>query len=80
MITTQEAEALAQQTMQQYVASCGCDSREDIANALVKLISMCGLGMCAVIGQPEAVAWLQGTTDYIAKTQEGKNWNVERAN
>ena len=43
----------------------------------MKLASMCGLGMCATVGQEEAVARLQGTTDYIAATQEGKNWKSE---
>jgi len=38
---------------------------------------MCGLGMCATVGQAEAVARLQGTTDYIAKTQAGKNWKKD---
>jgi hypothetical protein len=46
----------------------------------MKLASMCGLGMCATVGQEEAVARLQGTTDHIAKTQAGKNWHCERVN
>jgi hypothetical protein len=43
----------------------------------MKLVSMCGLGMCATVGQPEAVSRLQGTTDYIAAAQAGKNWKQE---
>lgn len=77
MITQQKAEALAQAVMQDYVKACQCDTHEDVANALMKLASMCGLGMCAVVGQPEAVARLQGTTDYIARTQAGRNWKKE---
>lgn len=80
MITPQESEALAQKTMQDYVNSCKCDSADDVANALMKLVSMCGLGMCAVVGQPEAVDHLEGAVAYIAKTQAGKNWRSERAN
>lgn len=80
MITPQEAEALAQKTMQDYVNACKCDSAQDVANALMKLVSMCGLGMCAVVGQPEAVDRLEGTAAYIAKTQEGRNWRSERTN
>ena len=77
MITPQKAETLAQAMMQDYVKACDCQSVDDVANALMKLASMCGLGMCAVVGQPEAVARLQGTTDYIARTQAGKNWKRE---
>lgn len=79
MITPKEAEALAQTAMQNYVNACGCNSPQDVANVLMKLVSMCGLGMCAVVGQPEAVERLEGTAAYIAKTQEGKNWRSERA-
>lgn len=77
MITPQQAEALAQKTMQDYVHKCGCNTVEDVGNALMKLVSMCGLGMCAVGGKADAVASLQGTTDYISKTQEGFNWKAQ---
>ncbi|MBI2278151.1 MAG: hypothetical protein HYU74_12425 [Dechloromonas sp.] len=80
MITQQEAEALAQHHMQEYIKACGCDTVRDVGNALMKLVSMCGLGMCATVGQDEAVAILEGTAAYISKTQEGRNWRSERAN
>ena len=80
MITPQEAETLAQQTMQRYVAECKCKTPDDVGNVLMKLVSMCGLGMCATVGQDNAVLRLQGTTDYIAATQAGKNWQCEKAN
>lgn len=80
MITPQEAEALAQKVMQDYVNACKCDTVQDVGNALMKLVSMCGLGMCATVGHTEAVQRLEGTAAYIAKTQEGKNWRSERAN
>jgi hypothetical protein len=80
MLTAEQAELLAQQRMQDYVNACGCETHEDVANVLMKLVSMCGLGMCAVVGQEEAVARLQGTTDYIATTQAGVHWRSERAN
>lgn len=79
MITAQEAEALAQHHMQEYVKACGCDTPQDVGNALMKLVSMCGLGMCATVGQAEAVSRLEGTALYVAKTQEGRNWQSERA-
>jgi hypothetical protein len=80
MITPQEAEELAQKTMQDYVNSCKCDTPQDVGNALMKLVSMCGLGMCATVGQTETVERLEGTAAYIAKTLAGKNWRSERAN
>ena len=80
MITPRDAETLAQQTMQRYVAECKCGTPEDVGNALMKLVSMCGLGMCATVGQEEAVARLQGTADYISTASAGKNWQCEKAN
>lgn len=80
MITPQESEVLAHKTMQDYVNACKCDTTQDVGNVLMKLVSMCGLGMCAVVGQPEAVDRLEGAVAYIAKTQAGKNWRSERAN
>ena len=80
MLTASQAELLAQTRMQEYVNACGCETRQHVADALMKMASMCGLGMCAVVGMDEAVARLQGTTDYIATTQAGVNWRSERAN
>jgi len=77
MITPNEAEALAQKTMQEYVAQCDCMTPEDVGNVLMKLVSMCGLGMCATVGQKDAISRLQGTAAYIAKTQAGKHWKSE---
>lgn len=80
MISPKEAEAMAQKVMQDYVNACKCDTTQDVGNALMKLVSMCGLGMCATVGQAEAVERLEGTAAYIAKTEAGKNWRSERAN
>ena len=74
MITPEQADKLAQTTMQDYVKACHCENNQDVANVLMKLASMCGLGMCAVVGQPEAVARMQGTADHVAKTQSGRHW------
>lgn len=74
MIFPQEAETLAQGTLENYINSCDCKTPQDVANVLMKLISMSGLAMCSVVGQQEAVARLQGTTNRIAKSQSGKNW------
>lgn len=76
MITPKEAEVMAHQTVEDYVNKCGCMNTEDVANVLMKLASLCGLAMCAVVGRDEAVDRLQGTTNYIAKAQAGKHWNA----
>lgn len=78
MITPNEAEVLAQQFVKDYVSACRCDTPQDVGNVLMKLVSMCGLGMCATVGQIDAVARLEGVVAYIAKTQAGKNWRTER--
>jgi len=77
VITPNEAEALAQKTMQEYVAQCDCLTPEDVGNVLMKLVSMCGLGMCATVGQRDAVKRLQETAAYISQTQHGKHWKSE---
>ncbi len=77
MITPKEAEELARVTMEQYIARCKCESIEDVANALMKLVSMCGLGMCATVGQEDAVNRLQRTTDYIAQPQNADDWEKD---
>lgn len=78
MVTPEEAELLSKKFMEGYINACKCDTTQDVGNVLMKLVSMCGLGMCAVVGQPEAVARLNGTALYIAKAQEGKQWKCER--
>lgn len=54
MITPQEAEKLAHDTIEQYVNTAECRSVEDVANVLMKLASMAGLAMAAVVGREEA--------------------------
>lgn len=80
MITQQEAEILARQHMTDYVNSCGCQTTEDVANVLMKLVSVCGVGMCAVVGNADAVARMQGTTDFVEKSMVGVSWKQEKAN
>ncbi len=74
MITPAEAEQLANKTITEYVNACRCDTTEDAANALMKLASMCGLAMCAVAGQKDAVDRMQGTTNYIARPEHAGPW------
>lgn len=77
MITAQQADQLANKTIEDYVNACGCRNEQDVANVLMKLASMCGLGMCAVVGHGEATNRMRGTAEYIATTQAGKNWKRE---
>lgn len=76
MITPAEAEALANTTIEQYVNACGCNSTTDVANVLMKLASMCGLGMAAVVGRDESVSRLIGTAQYIERSQPAAPWKV----
>ena len=79
MITSSEAEKLAKQKMEEYVNACGCDAVEDAGNALSKMVCMCGLAMCATVGQDEAVSRLEEIAAYVAETQTGKHWSIERS-
>lgn len=76
MITPDEAEVLATTAVQQYIKSCECNGRQDIANVLMKLVSVCGIGMTAMVGRDDAAARLIGTANYIVKTQPEKPWNM----
>lgn len=80
MITATEAEALANKKIQEYVNACGCNSPQDVANVLMKLISVSGLAMCATVGQGEAVARLQGTVNHITKPQYAGPWKKQAIN
>lgn len=80
MVTAKEAEALAQQAIQNYLNSCNLQTVEDAGNALMKLCSVAGLAMCATVGQDEAVARLEGTAAHIAKPQFSGAYKMEMAN
>ncbi|WP_445372707.1 hypothetical protein ACH518_09475 [Methylomonas sp. HW2-6] len=80
MITAAEAEILAKQAMTDYVNACHCQTEEDVANVLMKLASICGIGMVAVVGHADAVARMQGTTDYISEKVSTTPWKVTKAN
>jgi len=69
MVTSEQAEALARIALRSYVENCNIETTEDIANALMKLVSVAGVTMLAHVGQDEAVARLQGTTNFVAGLQ-----------
>lgn len=79
MITPQQAEFLAAHHMQEYVNACGCKTPQDVANALTKLVSVCGSFMCPVAGHQYTVGRMQEITDFIAQHPEFETkLNVER--
>lgn len=80
MITPAEAEALANKTVSEYLTACKLQTPEDAGNALMKLVSMCGLAMCATVGQQEAVDRLMGTAAYMAKPQFSGPWTKATVN
>lgn len=49
-------------------------------NALMKLCSVAGVMMLAIVGYDDAVARLKGTTGFIAKTMHGIQFKLERTN
>ena len=77
MITPDEAEILANAAATEYVKACGCATHEDIANVLMKLASMCGVGMAAVVGRDDAVQRLLGCANYVNQTQPMWPWKKE---
>lgn len=77
MITPSEADALAEKVINEYLSACGPKTREDAGNALMKLASMCGLCMCAIVGKEDAVDRLNGTVERISRAQDGVNWAVK---
>lgn len=56
MITPEEAEKRAHDVIEKFVNDAGCEHTGDVANVLMKLASMCGLAMVAVVGRSEASA------------------------
>lgn len=72
MVTQEEAEALARTAVQTYLNACNLQTVEDAGNALMKLVSVAGVTMCATLGQEDAVARLEGTAAFIAKQNFGK--------
>ena len=75
MLTPKKAEQLASKILEDYVNACECKDEQDVANVLMKLVSLCGLAMCAVVGQKEAIERMQGTTNYISRKENSASWD-----
>ena len=69
MVTSAEAETLATQLIQEYIAFCECNTSEDVGNALLKFLSVAGQAILKTQGQDVAVAMVQGTAAHLAKTE-----------
>ena len=72
LISQFDAEELAKTVLQNFVDACHCQNTQDVANVLMKVCSVAGVMMCAVVGQTEAVQRIDGTADFIAKQKFGK--------
>jgi len=59
MITPQEAEQRAHDAVEAFVNAAHCRDANDVANVLMKLASMTGLAMAAVVGPAEAALRMQ---------------------
>jgi hypothetical protein len=78
MITPHEADGLAKRMVTEYINTCECDTEQDVANVLMKLSSMCGMTMCAVVGHEEAFARMDGTAKYIKAAGANIVWKKAR--
>ena len=70
MITPTEADDLAHDAIENYVACCHCRGPQDIANVLMKLASKSGVAMIAVVGKEEAIDRFVGTTNHLRTVPE----------
>lgn len=67
MITSQEANKLADETVAEYAMECGVQSAEDIRNALEMLISKAARGIEKYCGAEAAIEVTVRTSANIAK-------------
>jgi len=65
MTTPAQAEALAKKAVQDYLNACAMQSRDDIGNALMKLVSVTGVLMACTEGREIAAQRLEGTAAFI---------------
>lgn len=67
MITPAQAEVLAIRHMKEYVRECRCETPTELADVLMKAVSVLGVAMVGAVGQPDAAARLTATTQYVAE-------------
>ena len=74
MISEANVESLSQKIMLDYVKACACRSMSDVSDALAVLTQSCAEGLCAAVGQNEAVAQLEKIAFHLAETLPGVDW------
>jgi hypothetical protein len=68
MISPQEAEALAQVTVETFVSCCGAADADDARRAVIKLFSMAGIALVAIAGRERALEILDETKQNMSRT------------
>ncbi|GAP37340.1 hypothetical protein ABXN37_19645 [Piscinibacter sakaiensis] len=80
-LTSDEAEALARETVKTYLNAChvgGANPREAIGNYLMKLCSVAGVAMAHAEGSETAAARLFGTGQFIATKMPAEPARLEK--
>ncbi len=77
MISPNEAEMIANKLIENYLVQCEPGTAEDIANALTKLCSIAGIGICASAGYDDGGARLRGILDYIKMCEAGARGSIQ---
>lgn len=77
MVTQKEIDELAETFLKNYIKSCHCNSRQDVANVLMKMALFCGAGMCTVVGYAEGIERIEGVARYTAESEKDTVWNSQ---
>lgn len=67
MITPDQAEELAQHTVELYLNQCLPRDAEECGKALIKLFSMCGLALVGVVGREQALHIAEATMENMSR-------------
>ena len=78
MVSQEQAELLARDAIQTYCNACHLQTAKDAANALMKLVSVAGVTMAAIVGADEAAERLTGTGEFVRRN--ARHMKMERAN
>jgi hypothetical protein len=69
MITPAEADEVAGRVIAEYIRRCGAHTREDVANALMKMASASGLAMIHAVGHEGAADRMRGVAGFVASDE-----------
>lgn len=62
-----EVEVLARELISKYLNECDPKNAQDFAILMMKLLSCCGVAMCAAVGYDEAIVRILGTADFLSE-------------